>query len=154
MGTRQRDGKEEPVQIVHTVIPGLRVEDIDFVQKVLAIRSAKGDKDRLVPVDDETLVEVRKYLDGTDIQTGKLFDLSTRQVEKLTRRYCKKAGIKKEEPPSPHWFRHTFCIYYLRGGGNIRALQQILGHSSLSITQVYLDVVAIMEESTRVKLPF
>jgi integrase/recombinase XerD len=61
-----------------------------------------------------------------------LFPLSTRQIRNIVYRYSEL---------HPHTFRHSFAVYCLRNGMNLRALQKILGHSGLNTTQVYLDLV-------------
>ena len=120
----------------------LRIEDIDFEEGTLMVRGGKGGKDRMVPVDDQTLDMIEHYI-GDDTH-GILFmsarggPLSTRQIERLVRDYGRKAGINQDV--HPHMLRHTFAVQCLKAGMNLRTVQKMLGHSSLTTTQIYLDV--------------
>ncbi len=65
------------------------------------------------------------------------FPLAMRTIQKYVKVVAERARIKK--PVSPHVLRHTFAVTYLHKGGNLRALQGILGHSSITITDIYLN---------------
>jgi len=123
-------------------LTSLRIEDIEFEEGVLMVRNGKGGKDRLIPVDHQTMDMIEYFVE--DATTGFLFlserndKLSTRQVERLVADYGKKAGIS--QPIHPHMLRHSFAVHCLKSGMNLRTVQKMLGHSSLTTTQVYLDI--------------
>ena len=64
--------------------------------------------------------------------------MSTRHVERLVAEYGLKAGISQHV--HPHMLRHSFAVHCLQAGMNLRTVQKMLGHSSLTTTQIYLDV--------------
>jgi integrase/recombinase XerC/integrase/recombinase XerD len=113
---------------------GISIEDIDFEEHVIRIRG-KGGKIRIVFVDEDTLGEIRKFLDGR--MTGPLFigqngkNLSPRTVQNLFRQYAPK-GI------TPHKIRHSYASELYRRSKNLRVVQENLGHSSIMTTEIYL----------------
>ncbi|RLF48632.1 MAG: hypothetical protein DRN20_04150 [Thermoplasmata archaeon] len=135
----------------------LRVEDIDFENEFIIVRDGKGGKDRVVPVDHITLDMIEIYLgdrrEGVLILSRKGGKLSTRQVERLVDKYAKKAKIKQRV--YPHMLRHSFAVHCLKAGMNLRTVQKMLGHSSLTTTQIYLDLTAedIKEDYNNHPLP-
>ncbi len=124
----------------------LETHDIDFKGKKLRIREGKGDKDRMIPLADQTVKAIRNYLKvrSKDIKAPALFvsRLKTRltptMINKLLKDYVKKAGIEK--PISAHCLRHTCATHLLEGGADLRTVQEILGHSSIATTQIYTSV--------------
>ena len=111
----------------------------------------KGDKERLVPIGKKTLKELMLYTRGErlhqDIKpkfTDKVFisargtGLTRQSVFLLVKNLAEKAGIKKTI--SPHTLRHSFATHLLEGGADLRAVQQMLGHSSISTTEIYTHV--------------
>lgn len=110
----------------------------------------KGGKERLVPLGEEALTWLEAYFERSRPlllgakQSPFVFvtcraDPMTRQMFwQLIKRYAKKAGIAK--PISPHTLRHAFATHLLSHGANLRAVQMLLGHSSLSTTQIYTHV--------------
>lgn len=123
-------------------LTSLKIEDIDFDDKMITVRGGKGDKDRVVPIDDETLDLIQLYKKDADkgvlILSQRGEALSTRQVERIVKKYAKKAGIEKNV--YPHMLRHSFAVHSLKAGMNLRSVQKMLGHSSLTTTQIYLDL--------------
>jgi integrase/recombinase XerD len=125
---------------------GLRVDDVNLRQGVVRVRG-KGGKDRLVPVGDEAAHWLERYaatarpvLAGTArpvaLFVGPRKTALTRQAFwGLVRRMAVAAGIVR--PVSPHVLRHSFATHLLNRGADLRALQMLLGHSSLSTTQIY-----------------
>ena len=109
--------------------------DIEPNNKVINITKAKGGKQRRVHIDAETLKMFSEYvsaLNPTDDQP--IFALKQRQVRNIVKRYGSVIG----KDVHPHTFRHSYAIHCVRNGWDIRRLQQLLGHSSLNVTAVYL----------------
>ena len=110
----------------------------------------KGRKERIVPISDEALRQIRLYHEfeyELDVKRGYedyVFlnrwgrSLSRIMVFNIVKRYCQEAGIRKEV--SPHTFRHTFATHLLEGGANLRAIQMMLGHEQISTTEIYTKV--------------
>jgi site-specific recombinase XerD len=118
---------------------GLDLGDVDFEQELVHVRQGKGAKDRVVPLGEEAAAWVARYLrDGRPAltrgandalfvsATGKRLDTST--LRRLV--------------PHPHRLRHAFATHLLEGGADLRTIQELLGHSSLSTTQIYSHVDA------------
>jgi len=125
-------------------LSSLRIEDVDFFENFIHVRSGKGDKDRLVAVAGDVIGTIKEYLQSEKRNDGYLFisqkgtRITTTHIERLVRYYARKAGIKKRV--TPHTIRHTFATTLLRNGADIRFIQQILGHSSIATTQIYTHV--------------
>ena len=137
---------------------GLRVSEVvslnisDIYAKDEFVRViGKGDKERLVPIGKKTLKELTNYTQGErlhqDIKpkfSDKVFisargtSLTRQSVFLLVKSLAEKAGIKKTI--SPHTLRHSFATHLLEGGADLRAVQQMLGHSSISTTEIYTHV--------------
>jgi integrase/recombinase XerD len=119
----------------------LKVEDIDFARNVLHVRSGKGDRDREIVLEDSTRDAIERYLTDRTIE-GKshprLFPVSPVTVERMIRTAAKAAGIGQRV--TPHVLRHTLATALLRRGCDIRYIQQLLGHASVSTTQIYTHV--------------
>lgn len=121
----------------------LIVKDIDFEERTMLIRG-KGDKDRVVLFDKDAKEMIQYYLDLRTIDskylvTNKNGDhLTPRYIQIMIKKYGKKAGIKKKV--TPHVLRHSYATHLLKNGVDIRVIQQLLGHSSLSTTQIYTSV--------------
>jgi len=123
-------------------LTSLKIRDINFSEGMITVRGGKGDKDRIVPIDDDTLDLIQIYIkdreEGVLILSQRDEPISTRQVERIVKKYAKKADIKKNV--YPHMLRHSFAVHSLKSGMNLRSVQKILGHSSLTTTQIYLDL--------------
>jgi integrase/recombinase XerD len=127
----------------------LKQSQINFNQGVLRI-VGKGDRERLIPLTDESQRWIRDFIDGPRMeillerQTDYLFP--TRRGDRMTRqafwhiikRYAEKAGVRKKM--SPHSLRHAFATHLLNHGADLRVVQLLLGHSDLSTTQIYTHV--------------
>jgi integrase/recombinase XerC len=131
---------------------GLDVKSIDFEQRLVRV-IGKGNKERIVPIGREAVKAVHRYLESTlplrkkvggDAETGPLFinargtRLSTRGVANIVKKYGKAGGLMLDI--SPHALRHTFATHLLDGGADLRSVQELLGHASLSTTQKYTHV--------------
>lgn len=125
-------------------LSSLKIEDIDFFENFIHVRSGKGDKDRLIAMDENVIRAIKEYLQSEKRNDGYLFisqkgtRITTTHIERLVKYYAIKAGIKKKV--TPHTIRHTFATTLLRNGADIRFIQQILGHSSIATTQIYTHV--------------
>ncbi|PLX69151.1 MAG: tyrosine recombinase XerC [Denitrovibrio sp.] len=126
---------------------GLNLSDIDFGGCRLLVRG-KGKKERIVPIADMHIGMINDYLDvKKEICTGYLPDyevifinkygsrLTDRSVRRIVEKYLKMAGLPVDF--SPHSFRHSYATHLLEGGADLRTIQQLLGHESLTTTQKY-----------------
>jgi integrase/recombinase XerC len=124
---------------LHTV----NVEDLDLLKKVVRV-TGKGSKERVVPVGRKALTALRELIDETGKRKGPLFmskpgkRLSLRTLYDIIVRQGVKSGILKRV--TPHMLRHTFATHVLDGGADLRSIQEMLGHSSLSTTEKYTHV--------------
>jgi integrase/recombinase XerD len=120
-------------------------DEIGFIKIV-----GKGNKERLVPYGQYARAAVEKYLTEIreplrrSVESDYLF-LSNRNrifsrvgVWKMIKKYAKKAGITKDV--TPHTFRHSFATHMIEGGADLRTVQELLGHSSITTTQIYTQV--------------
>ncbi len=121
----------------------LNKKDIDFDERTIRVRG-KGDKDRIVLFDEKTKDLITNYIENENPDSEYLFinkngrKLTPRYVQLMIKRYAKEAGIEKKV--TPHVLRHSFATHLLKNGVDIRVIQQLLGHSSLSTTQIYTNV--------------
>lgn len=129
----------------------LKVEDYDQNNGRLYIRSGKGDKDRIVYLGKRTQKLLWKLTQ--DKPSGWLFGKTKapdrNNMLKLIKQLALPLGIKAH----PHKYRHTFAIQFLRNGGNIKQLQEILGHSDLKTVELYLELAEIDLEQSRTYSP-
>lgn len=128
----------------------LYVADLDRQRRVILVRLGKGNKDRFVPVGARALAWIDRYLaqvrpQCTDDSAQPLLFLTAQgreihpnQLSQYVRRYLNQAGITK--PGACHLFRHTAATLMLEGGADVRYIQAMLGHVSLSTTQIYTHV--------------
>lgn len=129
---------------------GLRVSELvslntDSIEgNVIRVASGKGKKDRVSYVDDGTVALIGEYLaerkdkDPALFVNGRGTRLTDRYVEIIVKRHAARAGIKKKV--TPHTLRHTFATHLLQNRANIMVIKDLLGHSSLSTTQIYTHV--------------
>jgi integrase/recombinase XerC len=131
-------------------LTGLNVEDVDLSEGLATVRG-KGRKERLALLGPPALAALRRWLEGrTAVAAGlsrpqpALFlnkngtRLSSRSVGRLLEKYLKQAGL--DPRTSPHTLRHSFATHLLDNGADIRSVQELLGHRSLSTTQIYTHV--------------
>jgi integrase/recombinase XerD len=136
---------------------GLRVSELVSLQTAQVNRNAgvlrafgKGAKERLVPLGEEALEWIRRYLGESRplllhgrsanalFVTARGEGMTRQAFWRLIRRYAAAADIRK--PISPHTLRHAFATHLLNHGADLRAVQMLLGHSDISTTQIYTHV--------------
>ena len=126
-------------------LTGLDVADLDLREALVRVLG-KGRKERIVPVGRKALAALEDYLSARGNATDKspLFlnarngRLTPRSIQRHLKTQLLKAGILKDV--SPHALRHTFATHLLDGGADLRSIQELLGHASLSTTQKYTQV--------------
>ena len=148
---------------------GMRVSELvscnmaslDFANGMVMVKG-KGNRQRIIPFGTQAVKSLRAYFVEREdllrkrLQQGKKFDrdslflnsrgtrLTARSVERMISGYGRKAGLDK--PVTPHVLRHSFATHLLEMGADMRSVQELLGHASLSTTQKYthLDMVHLM----------
>ncbi len=129
----------------------LKFSDLHEELKLLKVLG-KGSKERLIPISDVAISWIKSYQekvrDPLLLKSGKYTDtiflnnrggaLTRQAVWQIIKRYCQMAGIKKNV--TPHTLRHTFATHLLENGADLRVVQEILGHSDISTTQIYTDL--------------
>jgi integrase/recombinase XerC len=133
-------------------LAGLDLIDLDFNQKLVKVRG-KGRKERIVPVGEPALKAVQEYLGKIgeirkdtrgDFFKKPLFlnargeRITTRSIARIVNEMTSKSGIGRKI--SPHALRHSFATHLLNAGADLRSIQELLGHESLSTTQKYTAV--------------
>ena len=110
----------------------------------------KGSKERIVPLGGRCRDAIERYLEGSrgTLSRGKGDDhlfvsrtgrkLSREMIWKIVRKYAKRAGVWGKV--GPHSLRHSFATHLLEGGADLRVVQELLGHASISTTQIYTHV--------------
>jgi site-specific recombinase XerD len=118
---------------------GLDLGDVDFEQEHVHVRNGKGAKDRIVPLGEQAADAIARYLHEGRPQLARgaanalFLSARGRRLDTSTLRRLMK---------HPHRLRHAFATHLLEGGADLRTIQELLGHSSLSTTQVYSHVSA------------
>jgi len=133
-------------------LTGLSEGDVDFSLGILKVYG-KGRKERIVPIGEKALAAIREYLPQRDRILGGLGHkgrgsplfinarggrLTSRSVARILHKYILKCGLLRKV--SPHALRHSFATHLLDAGADLRAIQELLGHVSLSTTQRYTHV--------------
>jgi integrase/recombinase XerC len=126
----------------------LNMDDVDFLGEVVHVRG-KGKKERIAPIGSSALQSIQHYIEfrnrraagNGNFDTKILFvnkhgkRLSTRSVRRKMDKYLIAAGL--DPAISPHTLRHSFATHMLNNGADLRSVQELLGHQSLSTTQIY-----------------
>ena len=137
---------------------GLRVSELVtlrlsqlYIEERYVIIQGKGNKQRLVPISPVAIEQINLYLEQTrshqvaargseDIlflnRRGAM--LTRQMIFHIVKQLCELAGIRKVI--SPHTLRHSFATHLLEGGANLRAIQQMLGHESITTTEIYVHI--------------
>jgi integrase/recombinase XerD len=130
-------------------LTGLGVVNVSLSQGVVRVMG-KGGKERLVPLGEEALSWMRRYLDEARPQlmrggdcprvfvTARRAGMTRQAFWHAIRKYAQAAGIGKTV--SPHMLRHSFATHLLNHGADLRVVQLLLGHSDLSTTQIYTHI--------------
>jgi len=129
----------------------LNLEDIELGEGFIRVKG-KGKKERIVPVGEKAIEALEDYLPLREkllhhfrkdiyVEPEALFlnawggRITSRSIERMVNKYIREAAIRKKV--SPHQFRHSFATHLLERGADLRAVQELLGHASLSTTQIY-----------------
>ena len=123
----------------------LNLTDIDLTDKTLMVRSGKGGKSRMLPIGSKAVAAINTWLEHriksiTSTETALFIStrgtrLGQRSIELRLKQWCKKKGIA--ENIHPHMLRHSFATHLLESSQDLRAVQELLGHSNISTTQIY-----------------
>ena len=127
----------------------LRYSDVYFDEGFIRVEG-KGSKQRLVPISETAIREIKNYLlDRNRMVVKKGFEdilflsrrgtaLSRIMVFHIIKQQTEMAGVHKNV--SPHTFRHSFATHLLEGGANLRAIQEMLGHEKITTTEIYTHI--------------
>jgi len=122
----------------------LKIKDLNFEEKIGKVTQGKGKKDRMFNIpefligDLKNQIEMQKKFNQEYLFTGPKGKLSPRNIQKIIQKAAVRAGIKKDV--HSHTLRHSFATHLLENGTDIRKIQELLGHSNLSVTQGYAHV--------------
>ena len=124
-------------------LAALDVRDLDPYNETVRVLG-KGSKERIVPVGEPALEAIQQYRSRAGVQAGPLFlsklrkRLGVSAIWSMVKKYLRLAQIPV--PASPHKLRHSFATHLLDAGADLRSVQTLLGHASLSTTQIYTHV--------------
>lgn len=122
---------------------GLNVADIDTYTETVRV-FGKGKKERLCPVGSKALEAVQRYRAKAGVHDGALFlsklrtRITAQSVDDVIMKYWRASGLPVHL--TPHKLRHSFATHLLNNGADLRSVQELLGHASLSTTQIYTHV--------------
>lgn len=129
---------------------GLNDEDLDFAAGIVRVRG-KGRRERLSPIGSFAVRALRRWLKLRQLHASEPNDgqapvfvnrfgkrLTTRSVGRMLEKYLNQTGL--DQRTSPHTLRHSFATHLLDRGADIRSVQELLGHKSLSTTQIYTHI--------------
>lgn len=124
-------------------LAGLDVRDFDFYSETVRV-FGKGSKERVCPIGNPAAEAIHRYRNEAKVMEGPLFisklrkRLSPRSISNVFKKYHAHSGIPVNV--SPHKLRHSFATHLLDNGADLRSVQTLLGHASLSTTQIYTHV--------------
>jgi len=123
-------------------LTALNIKDLDLSDSMLKVLHGKGQKQRQLPIGSKAVTALKKWLNyRTETSDPAVFisnkgkRLSQRNIQLRLARWCKKIGLP--EHVHPHMLRHSFASHLLESSQDIRAVQELLGHSNISTTQIY-----------------
>ena len=123
-------------------ITNLKKEDLNFNEKLIHIKLAKGKKDRFVKIPETLIQELKSYclLNNEEIlfPSNRGGKLTKKTIAKIVEQSAKKARITKSV--YPHLLRHSFATHLLEQGTDLRIIQKLLGHSDIKTTQIYTQI--------------
>jgi site-specific recombinase XerD len=125
---------------------GMKVDDIDFINRTVKVVQGKGRKDRYVPIPSkEFAAEIRSWAGkrtrGLLIEgRGNDSMLSDRHARRIVKKYAIEAGIRKPEEIHPHTLRHSYATHLQNQGLPLNYIQQVLGHERIETTTVYVHL--------------
>ncbi|MDZ4383760.1 MAG: site-specific tyrosine recombinase/integron integrase, partial [Thermodesulfovibrionia bacterium] len=131
----------------------LNINDFDIKESLIRVKG-KGKKERIIPIGSKAMEAIKNYLSeriSLKKKSQALFlnnrggRLTQRSIRRILIKYARMIALKGSL--SPHVLRHTFATHLLHGGADLRSIQELLGHSSLSTTQKYthVDISHLME---------
>lgn len=121
----------------------LKVSDLNFTEKTIRVLG-KGNKERIVYFGDYATMAILDYLDNREMTAeylalnNKGHKITVRGIEQIIDHIANTCALKHHI--SPHTFRHTFATHLLNNGSDIKSVQELLGHSSLSTTEIYTHI--------------
>lgn len=139
----------------------LKISDLFFNDGYIRV-IGKGDKQRLVPIGQHAIRAVERYreerrISPIDAKHQHILFLGNRgkqltrvMIFTMIKQLVERTGIEKNV--SPHTFRHTFASHLIKGGADIRAVQQMLGHESITTTEIYTHIDTLQKEQNVEKL--
>lgn len=128
-------------------LSNLNVQNIMIKERTIRVEGGKGNKDRIIPLPEQLIPLLKEYLQerrGISDKKALILNksgtrLTTRSIQRLVSKYKKLAGLNGKKL-TPHTLRHAFATHLLSNSVDIRVIQELLGHSSLSTTQLYTHV--------------
>ena len=121
----------------------LQKKNIDFEEEMIKV-IGKGQKERIIPIGSKALDSIKQYInvkpnnnDSNNFffTNKKCKNVNIRYIQRMIKKRCLMAGIHKDI--TPHTLRHSFASHILQSSGNLRVVQELLGHSNINTTQIY-----------------
>jgi len=126
----------------------VELRDVDFDRKMLHVREGKGRKDRYVPLSEHLIRGLKTYIkvdvpeiwlfNGQPDEAGEVTAYSQRGIQWVVKQTKKEAGLEK--PITTHTFRHSYATHLLENGLDLVSIKELLGHSCIETTMLYLHV--------------
>ena len=121
----------------------LQKKNIDFEEEMIKV-IGKGQKERMIPIGSKAIDSIKRYMNVTPSNNDsnnffftnkKCKNVNIRYIQRMIKKRCLIAGIHKDI--TPHTLRHSFASHILQSSGNLRVVQELLGHSNINTTQIY-----------------